>query len=129
MAAIFGLILRIVLDSGLLVAGSTATNLVLALLTQAVFFNLILFFFNLIPLSPLDGWQIVLSLLPPDLAHMWQRYQQASYYLFLGLIFLSFVPLPGIPNIFGLLVTQPTLAIFNALTGVPYQALYSFLMR
>ena len=129
LAIIFGLILRLVLNSGLLASNSMATNVILAILTQAVYFNLVLFFFNLIPLSPLDGWQVVLSLLPPDLAHTWQRYQQVTSYLFLGLIFLSFVPLPGLPSILGLLVTQPTLALFNTITGVPYQALYMFLIR
>lgn len=129
LAAIFGVVLRIVLESGLLQPNSLVTNVVLAILVQAVFFNLVLFFFNLIPLFPLDGWQIVLSLLPPDLAHSWQKYQMVSYYAFFGLILLSFIQLPGIPNLLGLLVTQPTLALFNLIVGAPYQALYGFLLR
>lgn len=87
------------------------TGFIGTLLFTMVYFNVLLFVFNLIPLFPIDGWRIVLSLLPPDLADLWQRHQQTSQFIFLGLILLSFVPLRGIPNILGLLIGGPTLAI------------------
>lgn len=83
------------------------------ILFQIITLNVVLFVFNLIPLFPLDGWNIVLSLLPPDLASLWQRYQQYSYYAFIGLILLSFVGF----NILGTLIGQPSQSISRALIG------------
>lgn len=81
---------------------------------EIILWNVLLCFFNLIPLYPLDGWTIVLGLLPSDLAYTWERYRMQSYFLFFILIFLSFVP--GLPNILGILITEPTLATVRLLT-------------
>jgi len=80
-----------------------------------IYFNLVLFLFNLIPCFPLDGWHIVLALLPPDLARTWQNWQQYSYYAFFFLILLSFVG--GSFNILGRLITGPAFQIMNILIG------------
>src|SRR5687767_15011337 len=56
-----------------------------------VFMNVLLFVFNLLPLSPLDGWTVVLSLLPPRQAIWWERHRQDSMYVLFGLIILGFV--------------------------------------
>ncbi|MBN1285973.1 MAG: site-2 protease family protein [Anaerolineae bacterium] len=80
-----------------------------------ILWNVLLGFFNLIPLAPLDGWTVVLGLLPPEQANIWARYQRESMYLFLILLFLSLLPIPGIPNIFGLLISQPTYNTVNFL--------------
>jgi Zn-dependent protease len=90
------------------------------LLYGMVSLNLLLFVFNLIPLYPIDGWQIVLALLPPDLAVTWERYAQTTQLIFFGLLILSFIPIPGIPNIFGLLITQPVSQLLLLLLGRGY---------
>lgn len=95
----------------------TGPELLFNFIIQFVFLNVLLCVFNLIPLFPIDGWQIVLALLPPDLAYHWERHRTTTSYIFFGLLLLSFVPLPGIPNIFGLLISQPSQAIFRALMG------------
>jgi Zn-dependent protease len=87
------------------------------LLTQMVFLNVLLFVFNLLPLFPIDGWYIVLALLPADLATVWQRHQQTSQFVFIGLLLLSFVNLPGFPDIFSLLIGEPTFTITRFLLG------------
>jgi Zn-dependent protease len=87
------------------------------LLYGMVSLNLLLFVFNLIPLFPIDGWQIVYALLPPDLAVTWERYAQTTQLIFFGLLILSFIPIPGIPNIFGLLITQPVQQLLLLLLG------------
>ena len=115
LALIFALVMRLVLATNLIYSDSFVSNLILTILNQGIIFNLILFFFNLIPLFPLDGWQIVLALLPPDLAYTWQKYQQVSYYAFFGLILLSFIRLPGVPNLLNILVYQPTIALYQLL--------------
>jgi Zn-dependent protease len=115
LALIFALAMRLVLATDFAYQDTFLSNLVLTILNQGIIFNLILFFFNLIPLFPLDGWQIVFALLPPDLAATWQKYQQVSYYAFFGLILLSFVRLPGIPNVLNILVYQPTIALYQIL--------------
>ncbi len=87
------------------------------LLFESVYLNILLFVFNLIPLFPIDGWQIVYALLPPDLAITWQKYAQTTQLIFFGLLLLTFVRLPGIPDFFGLLVGQPVNQILMLLLG------------
>lgn len=96
--------------------GGSRANEIGNMLYIAVFFNVLLFVFNLLPLFPLDGWHITLALLPAEQANWWQANAQTSQYVFLGLILLSFFPLPGVPNIFGLLIGEPTFYITNILT-------------
>jgi Zn-dependent protease len=84
-------------------------NQIMMLMVQ---FNLLLFVFNLIPVYPFDGWYILLKLLPPQQAHVLERYQQESMYIFLGLLVLSFVGLP----------------FLGYLYGPPYNFLYGLLM-
>ncbi|NWG18584.1 MAG: site-2 protease family protein [Chloroflexi bacterium] len=92
-------------------------GIVALLLGQMVFWNVLLFVFNLLPVFPIDGWHIVLALLPPDLAYTWQRYAQTSNYILLGLILLSFLRIPGL-NILGMLISQPTFSITRLLLGL-----------
>ncbi len=113
LAIIFALIIRVLGLNTLIGLPEIASQL----LIQMVSWNVLLFVFNLIPLFPIDGWQIVLALLPPDLASTWQRHAQTTQLIFFGLLLLSFVPLPGIPNIFALLIGQPTQQILRLLLG------------
>ncbi|MCA9908504.1 MAG: site-2 protease family protein [Anaerolineae bacterium] len=109
LAIIFALIFRIL---GLSVFDQSLLTL---LLIGLVSWNVLLFLFNLLPLFPIDGWHIVYSLLPPDLAIQWERHQQTTQYVFLGLLLLSFLNIPGIPNIFGLLIGGPSNALLRFL--------------
>ena len=113
LATVFALIIRIIGFQTL--AG--LPELIQLLLIQSVTLNVLLFFFNLLPLFPIDGWHIVHALLPPDLAEVWQRNAQTTQYIFFGLLLLSFVPISGIPNIFSLLIGQPTAQVVNLLLG------------
>ncbi len=83
---------------------------------QIVFWNVLLFVFNMLPFFPIDGWRIVLALLPPDLAYTWQRHAQTTQYLLFGLILLSFARIPGL-NILSILISQPTFSITRFLIG------------
>ncbi|MEP7287717.1 MAG: site-2 protease family protein [Chloroflexota bacterium] len=77
-----------------------------AFLFNMVWLNLILFIFNLIPLFPLDGWTILLKLVPPDLGSQLARYQQQSMYVFYALILLSFIGIPQL-NILSAILNPP----------------------
>ena len=113
-------------------------SILAALLYAMVFWNILLFVFNLIPLFPIDGWHIVLSLLPGRwLNHLqipvviqrslrplaeflmrpafkWRDWQMASYYVFIALIFISFLPFGGLSP-FSLFIGQPTGALLRLL--------------
>jgi Zn-dependent protease len=112
LAAVFGLIFRLVLP---LAVNQQIPFFVVLLLQMIIYFNVLLFVFNILPFFPLDGWYIVLALLPPDLAYTWQRWQQYTYFAFFALILLSFVG--GSLNILGILIGQPVRAIYGALIG------------
>lgn len=54
-----------------------------------VFINAILMALNLIPLPPLDGGRIAVSLLPPRLAYAMARIEPYGLFILLGLLFLG----------------------------------------
>ncbi|HEX2194876.1 MAG TPA: site-2 protease family protein [Candidatus Limnocylindria bacterium] len=61
-----------------------------------VVFNFVLALFNLLPIPPLDGYNIVLPFLPIRLAWQVQAYAQYGMFLLLGLVLISSVmPGPG----------------------------------
>lgn len=68
--------------------------------------NVVLAFFNLIPLPPLDGSGVLSGLLSPQAA---AKYDSLSRYGFVILLALIFLPgwLPGFPNLIGTFVVQP----------------------
>jgi len=85
MAALFALPIRFGVDP------SSSYNIVPTLyqvLSQGMIINLILFAFNLIPVPPLDGFTILLGLLPADLAYQLQGLRRYGTLIILGLLFL-----------------------------------------
>ncbi|MBM3332505.1 site-2 protease family protein [candidate division WOR-3 bacterium] len=54
-----------------------------------VLFNLILCFFNLIPIPPLDGSRLLYHLLPPNLAAAFGRLERYGFIILIGIIFLG----------------------------------------
>ena len=90
-------------------------------MTEWMILNILLFLFNLLPLFPLDGWTILLKLLPPESSYSLAKYQRESMYVLYGLIFLSFawafLPLPYSLNPLSWLIGQPMSIIFRVLTG------------
>jgi Zn-dependent protease len=98
-------------------ATSTPAESLGLLFGQIVFWNVLLFVFNMLPFFPIDGWRIVLALLPPDLAYTWQRHAQTTRYILFGLILLSFARIPGL-NILSMLISQPAFSITFFLLGL-----------
>ena len=82
-AMVAAAILRIVWDPALGVEpGVPATVLLLA-----VQINLLLAFFNLIPVPPLDGGNVLLGLLPPNLAAGYAALRQYGFIILYALMF------------------------------------------
>jgi Zn-dependent protease len=82
-AAVF----RVADMAGLLGIGS---GFVFVVLVSIVFYNVVLALFNLLPIPPLDGYNLVLPFLPPHLAFRVQRYAPYGVLVLLGLVFLSY---------------------------------------
>ncbi len=82
-----------VLDGVSLPAGISATlaETIVPMVTYGIFINLILAYFNLIPIPPLDGSHVLAHLLPPNLS---ARYRAVGRYG-ITLLFLTIVFFPG----------------------------------
>ena len=78
------------------------------LLTEFVWINLILLFFNLIPIAPLDGEKVAMHLLPPAGKDVFMRLRPYSWMILLLVVFL----VPGVLNV---LVGLPASFILNLL--------------
>ena len=63
-------------------------------LGSIIFINILLAAFNLIPIAPLDGFKVVLGILPRDLAIQWNQLERWGPLILLGIIISGFI-LPG----------------------------------
>lgn len=66
------------------------------LLFYIITYNLILAIFNLIPIFPLDGFSILLGILPAEIAYQFEQTQRWGIFLLLALLLaMNYVPLLG----------------------------------
>lgn len=86
-------------------------GILLRMLVYGLVINLILAFFNLIPLPPLDGSKILLGILPRQYEHQFAQLERMGPFILMGLIFFSY--LFGL-NIFGA-IFMPLVRIFSLL--------------
>src|SRR5881409_3767330 len=80
------------------------------ILESIVFWNCILAVFNLIPIPPLDGSNVVYGLLPPQQKYSWRTFQQYGPILLLGLFFFG-------ARILSTIVFQPALFLARLFVG------------
>jgi Zn-dependent protease len=78
------------------------------------FFNLALFFFNLVPIAPLDGFTVLRGLLPYHLVHHLESFQRYGFLVFLIVFFIA--PLLGLP-ITDWLIFGPASSLASLLFG------------
>lgn len=109
MAVLFALPLRFGL-----ISYSPGSDIVSQIFATGVKINVLLLLFNLIPLPPLDGFTLLLGLLPPDLAYRLEPLRQYGSMLLIVLIF--FLPIVGI-NILGLMISPLRSFIEQLLAG------------
>ncbi len=84
--------------------------ILLGLLQTMVFYNLLLAFFNLIPIAPLDGFTVLLGLLPPQLAYQFEQTRTWGILLLFALILFG-------GGILGELLYRPVSSLFRLLIG------------
>lgn len=80
------------------------------LLSEFIWINLILAFFNLIPVPPLDGSKILFAILPEEIAFRLQPLQQFGFLILMGIVFVF-------PVVLNTLVTGPALFTLRFLVG------------
>ena len=79
-------------------------------LSQIVLWNCVLAVFNLIPIPPLDGANVVYGLLPPQQKYTWRSFQQYGPILLLLLLFFG-------ARILSTIVFQPALFLARLFIG------------
>ena len=104
-ASLFAIPLRAGLtDSGAFgfaLFGESGNDIAGFMLFHMVFWNLMLATFNLLPISPLDGFKVVLGALPPEAARGFARMEQYGPGILLLIIMLDYaLPGPGILSSF-----------------------------
>lgn len=77
-----------------LVAFGVQNDFMLQVLGSVVQLNLVLAIFNLLPIPPLDGYNVALAVLPPREAMVVRRYANYGVMVLLGLVLLSYVNSP-----------------------------------
>ena len=82
-------------------------------LEAIVFYNCILAIFNLIPIPPLDGSNVVYGLLPPQQKYTWRSYQQYGPMILLALLFFG-------AQFLRVIVFGPALFLFRLFTGLNF---------
>jgi Zn-dependent protease len=115
LALLIGCGLRAVYPEGLMSAqsGSGATATAIWLAVQAVWINIILAAFNMIPIPPLDGSQILAGIVPENWNHGYEQFQRFGPMLLLGLV---------------LIASFSGVSIFNRLVSPIAQPLLSFIL-
>lgn len=90
LALLSALLLKILLLTGSIIPRPILlplTNMVAA----SVWINLLLAFFNLIPIPPLDGSKILSGFLPPEFAAYFQKMEPFGFIILLLLFYLGFI--------------------------------------
>jgi Zn-dependent protease len=85
------------------------------ILFQFAIINLALFFFNLVPIAPLDGFFVLKGLLPYQAAYQLEKIQRYGMLIFLAVFFVA--PLLGLP-ILEVLIFGPASTVARLLFGV-----------
>lgn len=87
LAVVFGLLTRIALP---LLPNTTAGNIVGEVLWTFTLLNLVLMFFNLIPVPPLDGSRVVQYFLPQSALRVYEQIERYGFIVIFGVLY--FVP-------------------------------------
>lgn len=111
-AVVYAVIFQILVGMGV-----ALDPFVLTLVTLGVIINLALFFFNLIPVGPLDGMWILGTFLPDNVRDKWTLWNlRSGMFVFLGILMIGWV-MPEL-SIIRLVIGTPTMFVARLL-GLP----------
>ena len=88
-----------------------------------VWLNIVLLFFNLLPIAPLDGFKVAVGLLPEQLASRLAQTAQWGMFVLIALMLMGTITASlGLPSldILGTLVIGPTQTVVSLLLGLPF---------
>ena len=91
LAFIFGLLCRMMNVTTLNISSFNAVEIIKFMLGFGMLINLILAFFNIIPIPPLDGSKILTGLLPAKFDPVIDNFLKYGHFVLLGLIIISVV--------------------------------------
>lgn len=83
-------------------------------LTLFVLYNLALAVFNMLPIAPLDGWRVLLGVVPAETSYRLQAFERYSAVLLLVLIMSGYIT--G-TSILGRLIWTPVTFLFGLMLG------------
>jgi Zn-dependent protease len=95
-----------------LISPSLSAGFLSGLLLEFIWINLILMFFNLIPIFPLDGEKVAEYFLPPSGQDLLYRIRPYGMYILMGLILLGNF---GSLDILGFLIATPASSVLRLL--------------
>lgn len=107
---VLGLIIRVARDALPLGPISTSTQIFLQVGLLAVLVNFQLFFFNLLPVPPLDGWTILKGLLPWQWHDLIAKIEPYASYALIALFFLG-------SGFLSEVVIRPAVALMRLVVG------------
>lgn len=114
LATAIAIVLRLVLAFGLGDALMTF-NVVLLIIARAVWINIVLAVFNLIPLPPLDGSRILAGIVPEAWNHGYDQLERFGPAILLGIVVLA--SFTGV-SIFGRIIMPLVNPLFNLIMGI-----------
>lgn len=91
--------------------GSPLSGIIIQMIVFGLIINLVLAFFNLIPIPPLDGSKILMGILPPQYEEPLMQLERFGPFLLLGIIFIGRAL--HIPILWGIL--SPFVSFFSYL--------------
>ncbi|MCD4687293.1 MAG: site-2 protease family protein [Anaerolineae bacterium] len=106
----FGIIVRLMIGAGL------DSGFLYEVVATIVFFNLVLFLFNLLPFAPLDGYKIAVGTLPRKTANWFLHYEKETT-LALVLLLMAGIISPLL-NVIWIVLGPPLRFLFQLFTGV-----------
>ncbi len=114
LAFALGLVFRGLYLTGLIPPG----GYLFEVLVLGIFINLMLAFFNLVPIPPLDGSKIVEGLLPVRYLAAWANFERYGFFILIGIILLG--RYTGI-SIFGSTIIPLARLIFRLFAGLNFR--------